>query len=191
MLQLIQMKFRKGTATSQSDNPTKLPIIPGILILLFAFSALGCMWDGSGKRNRVTAPSPIGILASSLSDGGFRLRGKRVIVLTFYDRDNSRKDPRIGELISEKLTTELVKKDQFHVLDRGIYGKILRGKGLNLNGDIDMLTMKKIADQLKVDGIITGIIYEYGDGIFVNARLLEVESGLILKAEEVFVAVNG
>ncbi|MCC5815328.1 MAG: curli production assembly/transport component CsgG domain protein [Leptospira sp.] len=166
--------------------------IQKILIPCIIVFASSCFWDDERRRsNRSPAPNPIQILSQSLSEGGFRIRGKRIIVLTFYDRDNSKADPRLGELISEKLTTELVKRDQFQVLDRGIYGKILRAKGMSLDGDVDMLQMKKIATQLKVDGIITGIIYKYGDGIFVNARLLEIDTGLILKAEEVFVAVNG
>lgn len=149
-----------------------------------------CSFDGDSKKRRPPTQNPIAILANSLSEGGFRIQGKRVIVLTFYDRDNANADPRLGELLSEKLTTELVKKGQFRMLDRGIYGKVLRAKKMSLAGDVNMLRMKKIAGELQVDGIITGIIYKYGDGIFVNARLLEVETGLILKAEEVFVAVN-
>lgn len=163
-----------------------------ILCLSLLFLA-NCFMDDEKRRTapRPTAPNPIQILAESLSEGGFRIRGKKIIVLTFYDRDNQNADPRLGELISEKLTTELVKRNQFQVLDRGIYGKILRSKGMSLNGDVDMSQMKKIGSQLGVDGIITGIIYKYGDGIFVNVRLLEIDSGLILKAEEVFVAISG
>lgn len=165
-----------------------------LVVGFFSSIILQCYtFDDEERRvaNRPPAPSPMEILARSLSQGGFKIRGKRIIVLTFYDRDGDRVDPRLGELISEKLTTELVKKGDFQVLDRGIYGKHLRTKGLNLNGDVDMATTRKIARELQVDGIVTGILYKYGEGIFVNARFLEVESGLILKAEEVFLAVNG
>ncbi len=142
------------------------------------------------RSSRQSQPSPIQILANSLTEGGFSIRGKKVIVLTFYDRDDVSADPRLGELIAEKLTTELVKKGQFKILDRGIYGKILESRGLSLRGDVDMKTMQKIGQILDIDGIITGIIYKYGDGVFVNARLLNVDSGLILKAEEVFIVLS-
>lgn len=146
--------------------------------------------DEFHRQPRPPQPSPIQILANSLTEGGLRMRGKKIIVMTFYDRDDPRSEDRLGELIAEKLTTELVKKGQFKVLDRGIYGKILESKGLSLKGDVDMKTMKKIAQILELDGIITGIIYQYGEGLFVNARLLEIETGLILKAEEVFVLLT-
>jgi TolB-like protein len=162
-------------------------------LLFFSLASTGCYTiEGEERRvSRPPAPSPIEILANSLSEAGFKIRGKKIIVLTFYDRDGNRVDPRLGELISEKLTTELVKKGGFQVLDRGIYGKILKSKGLNLNGDMDLATMKKVASYLKVDGIVTGILYKYGDGVFVNTRLLDIDTGLILKAEEVFLSING
>lgn len=164
-----------------------------ISTLLISFSFIGCYTiDGEERRvSRPPAPSPIEILANSLSEAGFKIRGKKIIVLTFYDRDGNRVDPRLGELISEKLTTELVKKGGFQLLDRGIYGKILKSKGLNLSGDMDLTTMKKVASHLKVDGIVTGILYKYGDGVFVNARLLDIDTGMILKAEEVFLSIRG
>ncbi len=165
-----------------------------IIYLLFLFNSLflvSCFTDDEERRvARPPAPTPIQILANSLSEASLRLKSKEIIVLTFYHKDKTVIKPRLGELLSEKLTTELVKKGDFHVLDRGIYGKILTAKGLNLNGEVDIQTMKKIAEILELDGIITGIMYKYGDGIFVNARLLDIESGLILKAEEVFVAVD-
>lgn len=162
-----------------------------ILLFVIGFSASSCFFDDEERRiSKPPAPTPIQILANSLSEGGFKLKDKKIIVLTFYDKDKNLIKPRLGELISEKLTTELVKKGSFQVLDRGIYGKVLSSKGLSLNGDMDIATMGKVASALELDGIITGIMYKYGDGIFVNARLLEIKTGLILKAEEVFVAVD-
>jgi TolB-like protein len=179
-------KRLRGVAQFKDPQKNKL-----IAIVLFPFLLLSCIWDDEYKtRQKPPPPSPIEILAKSLSLGGFRLRGKRVIVLTFYDRDETRLEPRFGELISEKLTTELVKIGDFQILDRGIYGKILQNKGLSLDGNVDMATLKKIAEALQVDGVITGILYKYRDGIFVNTRLLDIDSGVILKAEEVFVVVQ-
>jgi len=162
-----------------------------LVILVFGTFFSNCFFDDEERRiSRPPAPTPIQILANSLSEGGFQLKDKKIIVLTFYDKDKNIIKPRLGELISEKLTTELVKKGNFQVLDRGIYGKVLSSKGLSLNGDMDIATIGKVASALELDGVITGIMYKYGDGIFVNVRLLEIKTGLILKAEEVFVAVD-
>lgn len=174
----------------KSISSMKLLFYRLTIACIFIFVS-NCFFDDEERRiSKPPAPTPIQILANSLSEGGFQLKDKKIIVLTFYDKDKNIIKPRLGELISEKLTTELVKKGNFKVLDRGIYGKILGSKGLSLSGDMDIATISKVAEALELDGIITGIMYKYGDGIFVNARLLDIKSGLILKAEEVFVAVD-
>ncbi|WCL47630.1 FlgO family outer membrane protein [Leptospira sp. GIMC2001] len=142
--------------------------------------------------SRPQPPTPIEYIAKSLSESGFRLKGKRVLVMTFTDRDSKagEKDNRLGELLAEKITTELVKQSDFSILDRGIHGKILKANKLNLDADVDQDTMKKIGKTLNVDGLVTGILYKYRNGVFLNARLIDIESGLILKAEEIFLVIN-
>ncbi len=112
-----------------------------------------------------------------------------MIVLTFTSSDGTSNI--YGSILSEKLTTELVKKDRFHILDRMVNEKTLKERGLSLESSPDLETLRKIGDTLRVDVLVTGIISSYQNGVFVNTRLIEIKSGLILKAEEVFVRIDG
>ena len=89
-------------------------LISILFLLGFCVFTSSCFFDDEERRiSKPPAPTPIQILANSLSEGGFKLKDKKIIVLTFYDKDKNLIKPRLGELISEKLTTELVKKGSF------------------------------------------------------------------------------
>lgn len=158
-----------------------------ILIFLFLFSC----FSGEEKESRpqkVVLP-PLEKLATSLSEKGFMVNKQRLIVLTFTATDGASNI--YGNILSEKLTTELVKKDRFMVLDRMVNERSLKEKGLSLQSSPDLSTLRKIGEVLNVDVLVTGIISPYQDGVFINTRLIEIKSGLILKAEEVYVLIDG
>lgn len=162
-------------------------------ILFFVFILLGvsaCYLgeERESKPQKKTVP-PLEQLAVSLSEKGFYFQPQRLVVLTFLDQEG-KKSP-YGEILAEKLTTELVKKDRFQILDRLANQKVLKEAGLGLDSPTDTATLRKIGDVLKLDVIITGIVTPYQDGVFVNTRLIEIQSGLILKADEVYVRIDG
>jgi len=134
-------------------------------------------------------PSPLERLAGSLSEGGLLPSRHRLIVLTFTNGDGTRNP--YGAILAEKLTTELVKKNRFLVLDRMVHEKILKERELSLESDQNLATLRKIGESLKLDYIVTGIVSPYQEGVFVNCRLIDLKSGLISKAEEVFVFTDG
>ncbi|PJZ44322.1 FlgO family outer membrane protein [Leptospira brenneri] len=162
------------------------------ILFVFLFSVSAC-YVGE-EREVVVQPKktpvpPLEQLAISLSESGFYFKPQRLVVLTFLDHEG-KKSP-YGEILAEKLTTELVKKDRFQILDRLANQKVLKEAGLGLDTTTDTATLRKIGDVLKLDVIITGIVTPYQDGVFVNTRLIEIKSGLILKADEVYVRIDG
>lgn len=132
---------------------------------------------------------PLEQLANSLSDKGYLIQKQKLIVLTFLDNEG-KKSP-YGSILAEKLTTELVKKNRFMLLDRSANEKILSKVGLSLDSSPDNTTLRKIGETLGIQVVVTGIITPYQDGVFVNTRLIEIASGLILTADEVFVRIDG
>ncbi|TGL41372.1 FlgO family outer membrane protein [Leptospira perdikensis] len=161
-----------------------------ITIFFFLFSVSACYLgeERESKPKKASTP-PLEQLAVSLSEKGFYFQPQRLVVLTFLDNEG-KKSP-YGEILAEKLTTELVKKDRFQILDRLANQKVLKEAGLGLDASTDTATLRKIGDVLKLDVIITGIVTPYQDGVFVNTRLIEIKSGLILKADEVYVRIDG
>jgi TolB-like protein len=160
--------------------------IPFLILFLFC----SCFFsDEKESRPKKEILPPLEQLAVSLSEKGFLVNKQRMIVLTFTSSDGTSNI--YGSILSEKLTTELVKKDRFHILDRMVNEKTLKERGLSLESSPDLETLRKIGDTLRVDVLVTGIISSYQNGVFVNTRLIEIKSGLILKAEEVFVRIDG
>ncbi|XDD48406.1 FlgO family outer membrane protein [Leptospira sp. WS39.C2] len=161
-----------------------------IIFNLFLFSLSACYLgeERETKPKKPTVP-PLEQLAISLSEKGFYFQPVRLVVLTFLDNEG-KKSP-YGDILAEKLTTELVKKDRFQILDRLANQKVLKEAGLSLDSPTDTATLRKIGEVLKLDVIITGIVTPYQDGVFVNTRLIEIKTGLILKADEVYVRIDG
>lgn len=158
-----------------------------LFILLLLFSCF--VGDEKDSRPQKIILPPLEKLATSLSEKGFLGNKQRLIVLTFTETDGTKNI--YGNILSEKLTTELVKKDRFMILDRMVNERSLKEKGLSLESSPDLATLRKIGEALNVDVLVTGIISPYQDGVFVNTRLIEIKSGLILKAEEVYVLIDG
>ncbi|ABZ96060.1 Hypothetical lipoprotein [Leptospira biflexa serovar Patoc strain 'Patoc 1 (Ames)'] len=159
-----------------------------LALVLGVFSACYLGEERESKPKKPTVP-PLEQLAISLSEKGFYFQPERLVVLTFLDNEG-KKSP-YGEILAEKLTTELVKKDRFLILDRLANQKVLKEAGLSLDSPTDTATLRKIGEVLKVGVIITGIVTPYQDGVFVNTRLIEIKTGLILKADEVYVRIDG
>lgn len=159
-----------------------------LALVLGVFSACYLGEERESKPKKPTVP-PLEQLAISLSEKGFYFQPERLVVLTFLDNEG-KKSP-YGEILAEKLTTELVKKDRFLILDRLANQKVLKEAGLSLDAPTDTATLRKIGEVLKVGVIITGIVTPYQDGVFVNTRLIEIKTGLILKADEVYVRIDG
>nr|WP_246837802.1 FlgO family outer membrane protein [Leptospira bouyouniensis] len=159
-----------------------------LVLLMGIFSACYLGEERETKPKKPSIP-PLEQLAVSLSEKGFYFQPERLVVLTFLDNEG-KKSP-YGEILAEKLTTELVKKDRFLILDRLANQKVLKEAGLSLDSPTDTATLRKIGEVLKVGVIITGIVTPYQDGVFVNTRLIEIKTGLILKADEVYVRIDG
>jgi len=159
-------------------------------VLLF-FSLGNCFLSEEERQLRPNPkePGPLERLASSLSEGGILPAKDRLLVLSFTNSDGS-PNP-YGKILAEKLTTELVKRDRFYVLDRMVHDRILKEQGLSLETDQNLATLRQIGAVLQLQFLVTGIVSPYQEGVFVNCRLIDLKTGLIRKAEEVFVFTDG
>jgi curli biogenesis system outer membrane secretion channel CsgG len=109
--------------------------------------------------------------------------------------------------IQDVIVTELVKAGKFRVIERSQLEAILREKNLALSGEVDATTAVKAGKLLGVKYLLTGAVTEYGSDVAgghvsgvgglpsigggrkkftaaVNARLIDVESGEIVWADE-------
>jgi len=88
-----------------------------------------------------------------------------------------------GGIVSERLTTELVRLKKFKVTERAEIEKVLSELKLQGSGAMDADSVKSAGKMLGADWMIVGTLTELpGRQIEVNARLVGVESGEIINA---------
>jgi TolB-like protein len=90
-----------------------------------------------------------------------------------------------GEIVAEWLITSLVKTGRFDVVERAQLQKVLKEQQLGMTGMISQETAARVGELLGVKVIITGSVIQIGNTVEVNARLINVEDGSILKAEKI------
>ena len=91
----------------------------------------------------------------------------------------------VGEIVAEWLITSLVNTGRFEVVERAQLQKILKEQQLGMTGMINQDTAAKVGELLGVKVIITGSVIQMGNTYDVNARLISVEDGSILRAERI------
>jgi len=120
------------------------------------------------------------------SDSG-AVSGKiRLAVIDFEQKATQEfQGKQIGEIVAEWLITSLVNTGRFEVVERAQMQKILKEQQLGLTGMISQETAAKVGEILGVKVIITGSVIQIGNTYDLNARLINVEDGSILKAERI------
>lgn len=102
---------------------------------------------------------------------------KQIAIMEFMDMNG--KVTKLGKLIPEELTTRLFKSGQFQVIERQLLNKVIEEQKLGMSGIIDASSAAEIGKLLGVDAIVTGTVTDRGDGIRVNARMIETENAQV------------
>ncbi|MBU2573710.1 MAG: tetratricopeptide repeat protein [Elusimicrobia bacterium] len=93
------------------------------------------------------------------------------------------RDSRDGIVISERITTELVKLKKFTVVERKELEKVLQELKLGQTGLIDINSTQDIGKMVGAESVIVGTLTEMPDGkLELNARIVAVGSGTVISA---------
>ena len=109
----------------------------------------------------------------------------KIAVLDFELRGDSFKTAGMGGIVAEWFTTTLVKDGRFEVVERALLQKIIAEQKLGMTGLINESSSTQIGQILGVKIIITGSVLRIEKKIEVNARIINVETGSIIAAENV------
>ncbi len=121
-------------------------------------------------------------MAKELSSAARRDGIERVIVLPFVLGGDG--DAKEGWTISERLVTQIVEVGKVKALERSFLRKLLEEHRLGETGALDPRSLKRLGKLLSADGIVTGSYLADGGRVIINARLIDVESGVIIGACE-------
>jgi TolB-like protein len=153
-----------------------------IVCALLSVLTAGCS-GGSARRSdakRVSA-RVYDRLAERLGDAKSELGRNKIAVLPFACiKDGDCFD---GEVVAEALLTRLTERREFEVVERALLNRVLAELKLQGSGGFDEASIKNIGRLLGVEAIVSGTLTRRRDGgLEVNARLVKVESAMILAA---------
>jgi len=129
-------------------------------------------------------------VARELASAAQRHHVGRIAVFPFIAMDRS--SPNDGWNISERLLTQLVRTGHIETVERSLLQKVVAEHHLASNGMFDAATLKRLGRIFPVDGIVTGSFATLSSGkAVINARLINVENGVIVAACEAEVDREG
>lgn len=107
----------------------------------------------------------------------------RIAVMKFQALNDTSENSRLGTMVSEMFTTEVVNSDAFKIVEREQLRKIMAELNVGQSGIIDTTEAQKIGKMLGASAIITGSVMKMGDQLRIDSRIIEVETGIIAGAE--------
>lgn len=123
-------------------------------------------------------------MASELAEGAGSLTNKKVAILPFAYVDGRKSQG--GTIISERLTTRLIKMRKLEVVERNLLDKVMGELKLQTSGAIDSSSAKELGKLLGVEAIVTGSLVETQRGkVEVNARFIKTETAQAIMASTV------
>ena len=114
------------------------------------------------------------------------IKGERVKIgiIEFQSLNEEAKKDNLGKIISEMLTTSFVNSESFKIIEREQLQKVIKEFQLSQSGIIDTSHAKQIGKMAGADAIVTGSVTKIGNDLRLDARIIDVESGIILTAEK-------
>lgn len=110
---------------------------------------------------------------------------KPIIVTPFVSLDDLKETSGFGRLLAEGLIHELQVR-HWNVVDYKLINRNSSNWEINDKGDII-----KISDQYKLGHIVTGTYSMVNEKVFVNARILDIETAVVISSGQVVLPLNG
>lgn len=113
------------------------------------------------------------------------VNAKRIAIIYF---DNSSDDKKLDQLkkgLADMLISDLDKVSMLDVVERARLEEILKEQKLNNSAKFDQETATKIGKLLGAEHIMTGSFFELMGRLRIDSRLIDVETGRIIKSEGV------
>ena len=137
--------------------------------------------DISGGRG-----DPYMSMAQELSESAGLLQNPKIAIMAFSYADKDK--PEVGMMVSERLTTRIVKLRKFKVIERQLLENVMQELHLEGTGVMDEETTKKLGKVLGVEAIVTGTIMNLNNTTAeINARLIQTDTAEVIatSAQEV------
>lgn len=124
-------------------------------------------------------------LLKKLNDATPNPDAKRIAVLYFDNGSDNNELFRLRKGLADMLISDLTKIKMLNVIERARLEEILKEQKLNNSKEFDASTATKVGKLIGVEYILTGSFFELMGSLRIDARIINVETGKILKSEGV------
>lgn len=110
---------------------------------------------------------------------------KRIAVIYFDNGSDNKELTRLRKGLADMLISDLTKIKMLNVIERARLEEILKEQKLNNSTEFDASTATKVGKLLGVEYILTGSFFELMGSLRIDARIIDVETGKIVKSDGV------
>jgi TolB-like protein len=194
-IEFIKMLIEKGADVNTRDNGGYTPLMYAVQYnygqiaeLLVKAGADNKLYDVDKKQTIDTKPDLQKEIATNTytEKSKVRVRGEKakIAIIEFQDLNEEARKGSMGAILSEMLTTSFVNSEAFKITEREQLHKVAKELQLSQSGIIDVTQAKQVGRMVGADAIITGSVTKIGYDLRVDARIIDVQSGIILIAEK-------
>ncbi len=115
---------------------------------------------------------------------------KRIAVLYFDSGSDNAELTRLKKGLADMIISDLSKINMLNVIERARLEEILKEQKLNNSKEFDPATASKVGKLLGVQYILTGSFFDLMGSMRMDARIIDVETGKIIKSEGIDGATN-
>ena len=115
---------------------------------------------------------------------------KRIAILYFDNGSDNAELSRLRKGLADMLISDLSKIKMLNVIERARLEEILKEQKLNNSKEFDASTASKVGKLLGVQYILTGAFFDLMGSMRMDARIIDVETGKIIKSEGIDGATN-
>jgi curli biogenesis system outer membrane secretion channel CsgG len=140
--------------------------------------SLSSMKDNLASAGK-TGGDPYKAMAQELYESSELPVNSKIAIMPFtYGKD---KKSDVGIMISERLTTRIVKLHKFKVIERQMLENVMQELHLEGSGIADAETTKKLGKVLGVEAIITGTVLDIdANKAEINARVIKTDTAEVI-----------
>ena len=115
---------------------------------------------------------------------------KRIAILYFDSGSDNAELSRLRKGLADMLISDLSKVKMLNVIERARLEELLKEQKLNNSKEFDPATASKVGKLLGVQYILTGSFFDMLGSMRIDARIIDVETGKIIKSEGIDGATN-
>ena len=119
-------------------------------------------------------------ISASYKQGKDILMKKNLAIADFENISETAKKEKLGESVSELLSSRFSQTTIFNLVERKNLDKILKEQELQLTGATDQNSAVNIGNLLNADALVYGSITELGDMFNITVKLVDVETGKVI-----------